>query len=54
MSDNPDFICYHNGVTIYADDEGNFYYREGEKKVIWISEQEMKEYLDDGVSLEEI
>ena len=43
-----DFLCYReDGTTIYLDDEGNYYVKENGKKIVFATEEELKDYFED-------
>lgn len=43
-----DFLCYRSdGTTVYLDDEGNFYVLDNGKKIIFATEEEIKDYFEE-------
>lgn len=43
-----DFLCYReDGTTIYLDDEGNYYVKENGKKIVFATEEELKDYFEE-------
>ena len=43
-----DFLYYRkDGAAVYLDDEGNFYVLDNGKKVVFATEEELKDYFED-------
>lgn len=45
---NDDFLFYRqDGTAVYLDDEGNYYVMDNGKKIVFATEEELKDYFED-------
>lgn len=40
------FQFYYAGESVYLDDEGNYYILDGKKRIVFATEEELKEYFE--------